>query len=748
MKPINTDMVYIALDKAEGTSFEKFTNIFMPAVIGYGFKPLGGVKDGGADGLEEPIHERDGSTTTFYQASVQKNFEDKIRSTVTRIRDFGRDPRVVHMVTSNEIKYLDQMEESLGSELEVTIRIRDAKYIASHINSSSQTVAAYNEHLRHYTDFLSTPGSSRLIGHSKHVMNPEVYVFLSQEMDRREGIGATLDGVVDSLILWSLQGTDPDNGILCDESEILERIEGTLPSVQSLVSPKLRPRLMSLSTGTKSDRKVRWHQQVDKFCLPWESRRFIEDDNREDETIRINMARSIADRIEATGPDLTDRRKGLCKGLVQSTIETIFEREGLMFSSFLESRTFQEGRIAVTDALRDNLDNMTEVRRDERAAIGDCAFTVLRGVLHESTDSEREYLKRLTRTYSLLFTLNRQPNLLEYFEHAAGDYYLYVGADQLVLALSERFLPEADKSVTNTLLAAGKAGATLILTEHVVSEVVHNLRTSDIEYQNSFSSAPGPVPFDIARNCPKILVRAFLYAQLERDRLGTSWPRNWQNYVSRFCTHNLLRSPAAFDYVRRYLQAQFSLEYRSTSELEDLVDIEQLDQLTADLVDTKNGRHDLAKNDALMALAVYGHRTKRREDSSNSEFGYRTWWLTNESRIISRTRDLVRRYHGSRYIMRPEFLLNFLALSPAASTVRKEFGTIFPSHIGMSLSRKMPEATYKELIEKIQDSADMDEAQRSAAMAHCADRMRSDFQKQYDSAMSRGLDDIAEELLN
>lgn len=748
MDLIKPQLIEIALRRATGTDFENFVNEFFPSIIGYGFKPLGGVKDGGADGLEEPIHERASTTTTFYQASVQADTESKIKKTVERLREFGRDPRLLHYITSNEVKHLDKIEEDLSSELDVNIRIRDSRYITSHLNSSPQTIAAFENNLRHFTDYLNNPGASPLIGPSAHVKNPEIFVFLSQEMERREGIGSTLNGVVDSLILWALQGTDPDKGILFDESEIAAKIEETLPSVRSLIYPRLRPRLTSLSSGNKDDRKVRWHRQADKFCLPWESRRFIEADNSEDEAIRDAMERSIAERVEEVAPTLSDRRKELSRKLVNQTLQLIFEKEGLVFSAHIENGELNNGRIAITDALRVALDSFTEIRRDERPIIGDCTFSVLRGILNSSTEPERAYLGRLTRTYSLLFTLNRQPSLLEYFERAAGDYYLYVGADQIVLALSERFLPEADRAITNTLRAAARAGARLILTEHVVSEVVHNLRVSDLEYQNSFSSFPGPVPFDIARNCPKILVRAFLYAQLEKDRLGSEWPRNWQSYVSKFCTHSILRTPGSFEFVRRTLQTKFGLEYRGTNELEELVDPEDLEQLAGSLMDTKNGRYDLARNDALMALAVYGHRTNRREDSSNSEFGYKTWWLTNETRILGRTRSLVTRHHGSRYIMRPEFLLNFLTLSPAAASVREEFGSIFPSHLGMSLSRKMPENTYKELLEKVQESAEMDDSQRSAAMAYCADRMRSDFHKQYESASHRGLDEIAEELLS
>ena len=38
-------------------------------------------------------------------------------------------------------------------------------------------------------------------------------VFLGQELERRRGNADILEAVTDSLILWALEGTNPDNGI-------------------------------------------------------------------------------------------------------------------------------------------------------------------------------------------------------------------------------------------------------------------------------------------------------------------------------------------------------------------------------------------------------------------------------------------------------------------------------------------------------------------------------------------------------
>ena len=72
------------------------------------------------------------------------------------------------------------------------------------------------------------------------------------------------------------------------------------------------------------------------------------------------------------------------------------------------------------------------------------------------------------------------------------------------------------------------------------------------------------------------------------------------------------------------------------------------------------------------------------EEHKANPFGYRTWWLTQETRVTEATVDLVRSM-GSRYLMRPEFLVNFIALSPNMEDVRRSYKAIFPTMLGIKV---------------------------------------------------------------
>lgn len=725
---IPTDLVDLALEKAEGFPFERFAIAFYAEVGGANFIPLGGTKDGGADARDGTLFEdrvRDGY---FYQASVEADPEGKIRRTVARLRDFGRTPRYLVYLTSQTVKYSDKVEKDLTDELDVTIIIRDGNYIATHVNDSAAAREAFDEHLRHYTDYLKKLGASTSVTPSKHVTNPSVYVFLSHELDRRAGDESLVDSVVDALALWALEGTDPDAGILYDTDTVLTKIEQELPSVTNLVKPRLRKRLEAMSTKQyEGGRAVNWHRDVDAFCLPYTVRQRVAEENLADETLRRHVAESFQERLQqGPTPGLGPVGVHDAVEVALRALQLAFERNGLEFASFLEAADNSE-YATITDCIRAAL-----VERDiagkRSVTVGDYAFQIVRGALYNSREVEREYLQRLSRTYALLFTLKTEPKLIEYFQEMTGRFRLYVGADQLVQALSEHYLAKPDQMTRNTLLLAARSGARLILAEPVLNEVVHHLIVCDAEYRNRFVDVEPYLNIDIARNAPHMLLRAYLYARINRDA-GARTPRSWEQFVNQFCTYADLHKPPALDELRQYLQSTFGLTFESTKDLEELVDNEELEHLTEQLAPSKKN-HELARHDALMALAVYGRRTKHGEHRRASEFGYDTWWLTAEASILKHTGEFEAK-HNARYIMRPDFLLNFLTLAPSATEARRTFAAVFPSMLGIRLSRRMQPRTYHRILKSVADAADLDDARRTVVISKAIDRLKGDFAVQY-----------------
>jgi hypothetical protein len=535
LQPVNTDLVRIALDKADGWSFEHFVNDFYASIGGESFSPLGGLKDGGADAYDGGIYESCRSVGMFYQSSVEKDHEAKIRRTVARLQEFGREPsRLIHF-TPKTVRYTDKVESELSNELDVTITIRDGGYIASHVNDGAGTISAFDQHLRSATDFLKGIGTSNLLAPSSHVKSPAVYVFLAQELNRRDGDYRLVDAMTDALIIWALEGTDPDSGILMSRNDIRDHIVDELPAVKNLVSARLGRRLDVMSAKDyPGGRAVRAHRKEEMFCLPFETRQRVEADNIADEALRVDFRRSIEDRVGVQERDgLGDETAELAVEAAVRAIQAVFEREGLEFAKYIHSETTASNYPTLLDALVDAVARLGVGGRRATLVV-ETAFSALRGVFYDSREVEREYLRKISRTYALLFTLQSDPRLIEFFQDLVGDFYLYVGSDVIIRALSEHMLPEADQMMKNTLVAAARHGATLVLAAPVLEEVVHHLRACDHEYRNHIAGREAHMSYELMREVPHIMLRAYLYAY-GNDDLGDRRPRSWQSFVKRFC---------------------------------------------------------------------------------------------------------------------------------------------------------------------------------------------------------------------
>jgi hypothetical protein len=734
-EPVHPTLVEAALDQVSGSAFEDFVNAFYPAISGFEYVPLGGNKDGGADGFQdEPVHEESAHPNRFLQASIQREFKSKIRHTVSRLREVGRTPTTLVYVTSIVVPLIDVHEQDLTEVLGVAIRIRDGKYIASQINTSYQTRAAFDIHLRHFTDYLKAFGKSQLIRSSKFVRSPTVYVFLRQEVERRSGDTTLPDAVVDGLVIYSLEGTDPDKGILLDRQQITAAIAGDIPTATTFVEAALDRRLEYLSSKARPEgRAIRWHQKEDKFCLPYDTRKVIESENLEDEELRIAVLDSLRSRIAAADPGMDDSLQ-LAADLALRAIQLTYERNGLEFSYFLASGDRQEEPRTVTDALAQAFEE-SAVPGDQRPRLGSVILSALRGAFYSSIEEERLLFSKLSRTYALLFTLNTDPQLVEYFEEMAADFYLYVGTDELIRAMSERYVPEADQMTRNTLRMSAEAGATLVLAQPVLEEVVNHLRSTDQEFRNLYGILEPTVTLPIAQSANKILLRAFFYAKLNME-LGNKRPTSWSEYVGQFCNYLDLHKAEGVGQVKAYLESQFQLRFESTEDLEEMVDPDELHALATSLSEDKQNL-DLARNDALMALAVYGRRKELGETQHATEFGWRTWWLTHETSILRHSKTSVAKRYGARYMMRPEFLLNFLALAPSAAQVRQTYQKIFPTMLGIRLAKRTDPDVLQKMIQDVQSIEKLEEGRRTVAIAQLADKLKSDFEKQYVAEFKR-----------
>jgi len=218
----------------------------------------------------------------------------------------------------------------------------------------------------------------------------------------------------------------------------------------------------------------------------------------------------------------------------------------------------------IADHVAKSIDQMG-LKAASRDQISDACLQVLRGTFYASTEKERIYLSKLSRTCILLFTLKNDPRIVEYFRSMSTNLELYVGTDIIIRAISEYFLRDEDRMTWNMLSVLKSAGSRVILTDYALQEVITHLIAADNEFRNFHLEIELYITRDFARHINQILIRAYFYARLgSAERRGR--PAGWKSYVELFCTYDRLHLKAGRESLMRYLCEEFGFEYETQRE--------------------------------------------------------------------------------------------------------------------------------------------------------------------------------------
>jgi hypothetical protein len=317
----------------------------------------------------------------------------------------------------------------------------------------------------------------------------------------------------------------------------------------------------------------------------------------------------------------------------------------------------------------------------------------------------------------------------------ASQLVLYVGTDLIIKCLSEHYLSANSQPTIRTLGIIKSYGATLIFTEAALKEVYTHLKAVDLEFRNHYMEIEPLVNDVLATQIDRILIRAYFYSKLGLNA-GLRKPAGWRTFIGQFCTYAALHSDASEDSLRMYLCERFKMEYEPGEVMRRNIDDDELEALTTAIIQEKqtNKRQSdvLARNDAMHVLRVFLKRLELKEHSVSNPFGYRTWWLTHE-RAVRRAATFVFQKRRAEFIMRPEFLLNYIALAPTKAAVSKSYSSIFPTMLGVRLSQRLDKAVFSSSLAEIKKAFQVDEFRARAMISELLKRLPADQLRIYDN---------------
>lgn len=728
---VTPDLVKRTLkDNVDGFKFENFAQPFFSALTEQKYKPVGGIHDGGADGIfeDDGLYQQDKKNTHFVQISIEKHPKSKIKKTINRLLTYGRSISKLTYITSILISDIDKLEDDIYDEFNIRVKIVDVNYIASNIQYSRQTEEAFKNNLLDTYDFLRQFGHSSINFQDNSNNSPFLYAFLQQELNNKTDRSSLINSLTDSLILWALEGTNPDKGIFMSMDKILDKIISSMPTAKTFINSTLGHRLNYLYRlkDKNNKRTIQYWSQRQAYCLPYETRERIIEENINDLELD-NDVKSIFKQkiIEFSEDTYSEDDIDLLVKISLKTLHITFENEGLEFISFMK----HPDNTNIKPPIMTNIDKAFTVLTFSEN--NNNAKEVIRKLMvhifyQNCDDNINVYLQKLSETYALLLSLKADSRIVDYFQKMSGEFSLFVGSDILVRCLSERFLDDDKKATTNVLKILMDANSTLVMTEGILNEVWNNLKISDYEYRNHFASIDQYIKPEIAKESNKILIRAYYYSKLSDNELKAT---TWYKFIEKFCDYPELHTISGKEQLRQYLINQYNLKYMSSEEVEIIIDKKIVEPLAEELIKVKK-RKELAVNAATMVDLIYKQRAKNMESSRSSKFGYSTWWLTGEKATLSFTSDLVDKNFGF-YIIRPEFLLYYISLIPTHKDVKETYKNIFPSILGIKMSGRLPSDELHKLLKSIDEAREHDESRLKVIVNSTINKLKSDFIREY-----------------
>lgn len=735
IKIVQEDLFAYLMDRVSGVRFELFAKQLFAFVFKEEFIPLGGIHDGGADGsLSSYIQESSGKPNTFIQftTTAENNVKNKINQTITALHGSDRSPRQIIYATSLAIPKSDTISQEIFDKQDIMIQFRDRERIKGYINSDERCSSLFYEFFNSEISALARAANSSLTAINEYAKDPTVYVFLNYELKNKHVKNHLNEQILDALIFWSLRDTDPDKNKLETRTSIHEAIATLFPQAKTVLLPKLNDRLLVLAKKAQGEvERLRYYKATDSFCLPYEMRTILATEASAALARQARFTQSITSRLESEIGNIKDtNQKEACNSLVFFTVHRYFIDQGILLAAFLEGK-LDSSHLSdqlVEDIMVRVLAGIEHKKSISPEMFGAC-LNSLRGIFYHPSLEEREYMAYLSRTSCLLVTMQSAPKLLEYFNKMGGNFRLLIGADIIVKAISERYVEEENKQVTKILQVSKQLGSELILTEPVLNEVFTHLHATDLEFRNHYSEQEKFLKPDMTIDSDRIMIRAYFHA-----RKHENGPKNWVHFIEQILTHSELRakSEAARSDLKAFLIQKFSMKFISENDLTATVNLDKVKDLAIKLNEARQGKHeDLAYNDALMVFSTYSQRKRNEESGIYDGFGFRTWWLTKETHVLSFTKSLVRSEGNAPYIMRPEFILNFVSLAANAENVRRSFADLLPTTAGLQLGKHLSSEVMHQIMGDAEEWGNRPPERISAMISEKANQLKHDQYKKY-----------------
>jgi hypothetical protein len=305
--------------------------------------------------------------------------------------------------------------------------------------------------------------------------------------------------------------------------------------------------------------------------------------------------------------------------------------------------------------------------------------------------------------------------------------------------LSEIYLDIPNKRHWNLLRSAHENGISLYINDTIVGELVTHFNMITNKYYNLYKYNEKVLLLDEVESLyiDEILIRSYFYAKREK-RI-----KSFEDFIFNFLDPSL---KTAKEDLIDYLGEVFGIKYVSDSSLDIKIDPAELSTLSQKLRDKKS-HSEKADNDAKLILAIYKLREKYNETAKSSIFGYKTWWLSKD---ITTYKAVIEAFGKDKYpvscYIRPDFIYNYITLTPNKEQVDETYDKLFPSLLGVNISYHLPGDIAEMVQARLKEHADKPPERLKSILRQLTEKLKSDPNIRNRRAVKHYLDERLNEL--
>lgn len=706
---INKESFKYALSNfGEGEVFEEFAHSFISKVIGDEFVPVGGTKDKGIDGSLR-LYKRNTKPTFIYQISTELDVQGKVEDSITKLIKNEVTVTQLVYITSRKVNDKNSIEDDFLVSYDLPLKIFDVEWFASNVVNDERLVLLYEAYIESNIHEFQKPDKQYVVGN--FIKDPRLYVFMRQQFNATSSITPIENKLADTLILYGLEGTSSETRSLRNSDEIKAKISQLIKFNPKDISKAIDARLQVLS---QKPRKINYHSPDKAYCLPYQTRLNLKERDIEELEIFSKFQQETVLQLKKY---LKDEEVMATKALelIETTIHNIYHKQGIEFSSFvIEGKSKDLIEVALPDIVGDVVDN-SHITLKNKTKVKKALLMTIRNMAYNGTNYQREYLRRLSQTYSMMFLLRWDPHLAASFQKIASQLKIYVGTSILIPALSEIFLEPNKRRYWNLLSGAYQSGVKLYINQTILEELVNHFGMIRYKYKTQFKPVEGIYLSDEMSTyyVDEIMIRAYLYSK----RRGKVCKFN--DFIQEFAHPSL--NDAHRD-LRNFLEDEFKIQFEDTSDIEKKLDLEEVKHLTEELTECKQSK-EKAHTDAKLMLMIYKLREINNESESKTVFGYKTWWLSQDINTYKAIQKVSKNKYNVNCYMRSDFLYNYISLAPKKNEIDNMFREVFPSMMGINLSYHMPKDICSHINKSIVEHKESSPARIKRAIRNYTERL-------------------------